>query len=318
MIEYPSCIMISILIPVYNFNIVSLVQELQRQASLESIPFEIIVMDDCSSELLKDQNKDVANLPGVKFIELKENIGRSRIRNKLASMASYSSLLFMDCDSEAPDPQYIRNYLPYCGKDIVVCGGRTYHVDPPDEPEHILRWLYGVHREQIPASIRSQQPYHAFMTANFMISKMLLSQIGFDESIIQYGHEDTLFGFELRKKQIPIIHIQNPLVHIGLEIAREFLRKTSESVANLLNLVEHGKIGLDDCHDIRLLRAYEFLRRMRMVSVYLKFYYQVERSVMRNLLGTNPSLRRFDLYKLFLLSKMIRHGNHPIPAMSRS
>lgn len=309
--------MISILIPVYNFKIVSLVTELQRQVSLESIPYEIIVMDDCSSELLRDQNKDVASLPGVKFIELGENIGRSRIRNKLASMACYSTLLFMDCDSEVPDPHYIHNYLPYCGKDMVVCGGRVYTPEAPEEPEHILRWLYGISREQIPASVRGRQPYRGFMTANFMISKMVLSQIGFDESIIQYGHEDTLFGFALRKKKIPVVHIQNPLVHIGLEIAREFLRKTGESVANLLSLVEQGKIDLQDCQDIRLLRAYEMLRRMRIVRLYLRVYQQLERGVMQNLLGTNPSLKAFDLYKLFLLSRLIHQGNHPIPALSR-
>jgi glycosyltransferase involved in cell wall biosynthesis len=309
--------MISILVPVYNFRIVTLVEELHRQVTLAGIPFEIIVMDDGSSLLLKDQNKEVAALPGVTFIELAENIGRSRIRNKLASMATYSSLLFMDCDAEIPDPEYINNYLPYCGKDVVVCGGRTYHSEPPEEPEHILRWLYGVHREQIPATIRSQNPYHSFMTANFMISKAVLSRIGFDESIIQYGHEDTLFGFELRKNNIPVIHIQNPLVHIGLEIAREFLRKTSESVSNLISLVEHGKISLSDCHDIRLLRAFESLRRMHMVRIYLKVYYQVERAVMRNLTGSNPSLRAFDMYKLFLLTKLVHQGNHPIPALGR-
>jgi glycosyltransferase involved in cell wall biosynthesis len=309
--------MISILIPVFNFNIVSLVRELQRQISLESVPYEIIVMDDCSSELLRDQNKDVASLPGVTFIELTENIGRSRIRNRLASIANYSTLLFMDCDSEVSDDQYIRNYLPYCGKDMVVCGGRSYHPEAPEEPEHILRWLYGVRREQIPASVRGIQPYRSFMTANFMISKMVLSQIGFDESIVHYGHEDTLFGFALRKSKIPVLHIQNPLLHIGLEISREFLRKTGESVTNLLSLVEQGKIDLRDCQDIRVLRAYELLRRWHLVRLYLRFYHQFERGIMQNLLGTNPSLKAFDLYKLFMLSRLIHQGNHPIPALNR-
>ena len=90
--------MLSILIPVYNFNIVPLVKELHGQASRLSIPFEIIVLDDCSSELLRDQNKEVSSLPGVKFKILDRNIGRARIRNRLAEMAKYSSLLFMDCD----------------------------------------------------------------------------------------------------------------------------------------------------------------------------------------------------------------------------
>ncbi len=208
--------MISILIPVYNCNIVSLVNELHNQASVASVPVEIIVVDDCSSELLRDQNKDVNKLPGVKFIELEKNIGRASIRNKLAGMASFPTLLFMDCDSEVPDPDYIKNYLPYCGKEVVVCGGRIYRPVPPDEPEMMLRWLYGIKREQLPANVRSKDPYHSFMTNNFLISRSILSQIRFDESLVQYGHEDTLFGFELKKKGIPVIHIQNPLIHTGL------------------------------------------------------------------------------------------------------
>jgi glycosyltransferase involved in cell wall biosynthesis len=71
--------MISILIPVYNCNIVSLVKDLHDQAAVASVPIEIIVVDDCSSELLRDQNKDVNEMADVKFIALDKNIGRASI-----------------------------------------------------------------------------------------------------------------------------------------------------------------------------------------------------------------------------------------------
>jgi GT2 family glycosyltransferase len=309
--------MLSILVPVYNFNIVSLVTELHRQASLAAVPFEIVVLDDCSSVLLRDQNKDVAKLPGVKFHELNRNIGRASIRNRLAGMAEFSSLLFMDCDSEVSEFNFIANYLPYCGQDVVVCGGRIYKPEPPDESELLLRWLYGTHREQLSASVRKDDPYHSFMTNNFLISRSILSQIQFDETIVQYGHEDTLFGFELRKRGIPIVHIQNPLIHIGLEIAREFIRKTSEGIENLITLVQEGKIEQQDFKDIRLLQAYETLNRFRMVNLFLLLYFPMERVVMRNLLGANPSLRAFDLYKLSLLARLIRKNRFPMPFFSR-
>jgi GT2 family glycosyltransferase len=310
--------MISILIPIYNFNIVALVTELQKQAAGTMVPFEIIVLDDCSSELLRDQNKDVARLPGVKFMELDKNIGRASIRNRLAGMAVFSSLLFMDCDSEIPDQNFIKNYLPYCGMDIVVCGGRIYRNDPPEEPDQMLRWLYGIHREQIPVHVRSKKPYHSFMTNNFLISRSILSRIRFDESIVQYGHEDTLFGFELRKKGIEVIHIHNPLIHIGLESANEFIRKTGESVENLLTLVHVGKIEKQDFKEIKLLRTYESLHHWRLVNPYLMLYNQVERIVMANLLGSNPSMRFFDFYKLYVLAKLIRKNRNTFPSFSWS
>jgi len=300
--------MISILIPIYNFNIVSLVTELQRQASTALVPFEIIVLDDCSSVLLRDQNMDVAKLPGVKFHELELNIGRASIRNRLAAMAQYSTLLFMDCDSEVADMHYIENYLPYCGKEVVVCGGRIYRPDPPEEPDFLLRWLYGLRREQLAVKVRSRNPHHSFMTNNFLISKSILSQIRFDETIVQYGHEDTLFGYELKRKNIPVIHIHNPLIHIGLEIAREFLRKTNEGIENLMKLIQAGKIRREDIQDISLLRAYSLLTRYRLAKPFLFLYNQAERTIMDNLLGSNPGMLAFDLYKLAFLAKLIRRN----------
>ena len=303
--------MISILIPVYNFNITDLVKELHKQALGASVPFEIIVLDDCSSELLRDQNKDVSKLYGVKFQELDKNIGRARIRNKLAAMAGYASLLFMDCDSEVPSDHFIEKYLPFCNKEVVVCGGRTYRPEPPDEPDFLLRWSYGIHREQIAVAERNRDPYHSFMTNNFLISKSILSQILFDESIVQYGHEDTLFGIELKKKGIQVIHIQNPLVHIGLEMSQEFMRKTREGIENLYMLVKNGRIDNNDIQDIRLLKAYNLLKKYRLVSVYMFFYDMILQTITRNLAGSNPSMLAFDLYKLSVLASLIRRDKIP-------
>lgn len=298
--------MLSILIPVYNFNIVPLVVELHRQAVKASIPFEIIVLDDCSSELLRDQNKDVSNLPHVHFYELDKNIGRARIRNRLAEMAVYANLLFMDCDSEVPSERYIQDYLAFCDHGVVVCGGRTYRPDPPEEHEFLLRWLYGVRREQISDVVRNKNPYRCFMTNNFLIPRDILLQIQFDESIVQYGHEDTLFGLELRKKNIPVKHIKDPLVHIGLEISWEYLRKTSEGIANLLMLIDSGKILRNDIKYIRILKAYETIRKYRLEGIYRFLYSSVTNTVMRNLLGSNPSIFAFDLYKLSIFSNLFK------------
>jgi GT2 family glycosyltransferase len=215
----------------------------------------------------------------------------------------------MDCDSKVPDPDYIKKYLPYSGREIVVCGGRIYKPVPPDEPDMMLRWLYGIKREQIPAKIRNQHPYHSFMTNNFLISRSILSQIRFDESLIQYGHEDTLFGFELKKKGFPVIHIQNPLIHTGLEITSEFLRKTSEGIENLVSLIVQGKLDREGFEDIKILRVYNKMSRFGLVNLYLRFYYQFERTVLQNLMGINPSLFYFDLYKLAVLAKIIRKNN---------
>lgn len=298
--------MLSILIPVYNFNIVLLVNALHRQVLDAGIPFEIIVLDDCSSELLRDQNKGVGKLKYVRFTELDRNIGRARIRNRLADMAKYSSLLFMDCDSEVPDDQYIARYIPYTGHEVVVCGGRTYKPEQPEEPEYFLRWLYGLSHEQIPAQKRITHPYRSFMTNNFMISKSILTQVHFDESIVKYGHEDTLFGLELKKRNIPIIHIQNPLIHIGLETTGEYLIKTGESIENLVKLVKSGKIDKKYYDDIRILRYFAFLKKYGLSKIFIRIFGSLYNPLYHNMSGSNPSLFFFGLYKLTLFCRAMR------------
>ena len=60
--------MISICIPIYNFNVVNLVDELVKQGKTLSVPYEIILIDDCSSLKFKKINKQVCQ--SVKYISL--------------------------------------------------------------------------------------------------------------------------------------------------------------------------------------------------------------------------------------------------------
>ena len=138
--------MLSILIPTYNYDCTQLVMDLRRQAEDAAIRYEIIVMDDASATC-KEANQDINNLPHCQYIELAENIGRSRIRNRLADMAKYNSLLFMDCDAAVCKSDFISAYLPYCkNQSQVVIGGTAY--DPNEtNPAYSLRLTYGLKRE---------------------------------------------------------------------------------------------------------------------------------------------------------------------------
>ena len=90
--------MLSILIPVYNYDCSELVAALDKQAVRLNINYEILVADDASEESFRQRNRVINERPNCRYIELSENVGRSRIRNILASEAQYGYLLFMDCD----------------------------------------------------------------------------------------------------------------------------------------------------------------------------------------------------------------------------
>ncbi|MBK5286467.1 MAG: glycosyltransferase, partial [Bacteroidia bacterium] len=190
--------MLSILIPVFNFEITSLVRSLHEQCEENKIQYEIFCLDDTSSNQFHVINSSVSALPNVLYKRLEKNLGRSRIRNKLAQEAKYENLLFMDCDSEVVSKEFIKTYIPYCNNEKVTCGGRVYEETIPADRKKILRWKSGRRSEETTAAIRNRNPFNSFMTNNFLISKKIFLENRLDESLSGYGHEDTLFGFQLK------------------------------------------------------------------------------------------------------------------------
>ncbi len=290
--------MLSILIPVYNFNVVELVKSLNSQANQAKVDFEIIVIDDASEEKYKKTNRRIADIPHIKYFEEKENLGRSRIRNKLADLSSYQHLLFVDCDSKVCNSDYIQKYLEYCSSEVVICGGRSYLPELPAENSYYLRWLHGIRREQFSAEVRNSEPNKSFMTNNFLISKIIFNKVRFDETIASYGHEDTLFGYELKKNNIIINHIDNPLVHLGLETNEEFVKKTKEGVENLNQIMRQNGYEKVFFRDITLLYWFKFLQKLG-INRFLRFLFRKsEKRLYKYLVNNKPRLLFFDLYKL--------------------
>jgi glycosyltransferase involved in cell wall biosynthesis len=292
--------MLSILIPVYNFDVTTLVNDLHKQASAAGIVFEIRCYDDCSYAAFKELNATTSQHSSVEYIELPENFGRSKIRNRLADDARYEQLLFMDCDSQVENDQFIQNYLDHANSTGLVYGGRSYAPQAPDDEKLYLRWFYGVQREVVSAATRSNKPYHSFMTNNFLIPKAIYQAIKLNEDLKGYGHEDTLFGKELQRKNIPIQHIDNPLRHIGLEEAREFLRKTKEGLKNLLFLINREEIG----KEVKICRYFARGKKLGVNKTLLKSFDRHEYKIEQNLLSATPNLKRFDYYKLANLIRL--------------
>lgn len=293
--------MLSILIPIYNFDVRQLVHDLHQQVIETNIPFEILCFDDGSEEKFDILNKEITTESRIIFHKLPTNLGRARIRNALAKAAEYPYLLFMDCDLKVVSPSYIKNYIQYLQTNVLLYGGISYAPTPPDSPAQYFRWYYGTQREQITAAVRQKNPYHAFLPSNFLISKAIFEQIQFDERLTQYGHEDTLFGLELQKRQIKILHLDNPLEHIGLEDGAAFLQKTQQGIQNLAFLSpENPQLNT------RLLQTYKQLQKWRLTGAVHFILKPLNPFILQNLKSKTPNLKLFDLYKLQLLIQVTK------------
>ncbi|MCC6723970.1 MAG: glycosyltransferase, partial [Saprospiraceae bacterium] len=152
--------MLSILIPIFNFDIRPLVKDLHEQCETLGIGYEIVCFDDGSTSEYKLLNKEIWKLPNVIYREMPQNLGRSAIRNALGKAARFDFLLFMDCDSKVVSSDFIKNYvgftrvslnplaLPHANDsgdklestpppgipNALIYGGRCYSNSPPADP----------------------------------------------------------------------------------------------------------------------------------------------------------------------------------------
>jgi glycosyltransferase involved in cell wall biosynthesis len=302
--------MISICIPVYNFNITTLAEELYKQAGKLLVPYEIILIDDASSEEWRKQNEQA----GSKFIYIKldHNIGRSKIRNLFLRYANYDYLLFLDCDSLIISDGFLAKYAALIEKYHfpVICGGRIYSKLFPG-PNRKLRWKYGIVRESKPFETRKKNPYKSFMTNNFLIDRKVLQDVQFDERITEYGHEDTLFGFNLKKKGINILHIDNPVLNGDIETNYEYLKKTEKGVANLVYILKYLNYDRDFISDVNILSVYEKVKFNNLAGIFNILFFCLRPALRFLLVRGFVNLRVFDFYKLgFLIhmQKLMRHA----------
>ncbi|MEG1546098.1 MAG: glycosyltransferase [Bacteroides sp.] len=284
--------MLSILIPTYNYNCYPLVEELWQQAKELNAPFEIIVADDASREEMKIDNRQINKLSNCRYLELEKNIGRACIRNLLGEEAQYKYLLFLDSDAGIKEKLFLRKYLEVAPSADVVCGG-LLHPSSPISASSTLRYRYEKNADKRRnVSYRREFPYKQFTAFNLLIKKEVFLAIKFDESFVLYGHEDTVLGAELKRRSIPILHIDNALYHLGLESNEIFLRKTEISIANLI--CEKDKLKKSS----RLYLNYSSLCNKGMKPFIMLSFKLFSKALRKNLLGTHPNMKLFALYKL--------------------
>ena len=129
--------MITILIPVYNYDLTPLVNCLHQVIEDSNIYDEIIIgADGCDTSCIKTF-RALAKLPKVKLFISKPNIGRAAIRNRLTDEAKGSHVLFIDADAliEGSASFYLNKWVEDINIAPVICGGTAYRDLPPDDPD---------------------------------------------------------------------------------------------------------------------------------------------------------------------------------------
>jgi glycosyltransferase involved in cell wall biosynthesis len=294
---------ISLLIPVFDYDIVALVHSMK--SAIGKVPEfdEILIGDDGSSVEYRKKYKSLEG-DGVRVIYSKKNIGRAAIRNRLALEAKGDFLLFVDADVMLPGTAeaYILKWLPMLGKSRVIIGGTLYRDSPPGDPDKLLRWKYGKVKEQRKAAVRNKNPHAGFSTFNVLIEKSVFSRIRFNEELKQYGHEDTLMGYQLKKASIEVLHIDNGLFHEGLESNKDFLIKTKLGIENLSKLYDNVTDKRAFSETDRILKFYNRLRLLRVTRILAGIFIRYRDQMEIRLDSSKISLILFGFYKICMFS----------------
>jgi len=291
--------MLSILIPTYNYAILALVKNVHQQCLEAQIPFEIICLDDQSDNDYQIENLNISTLPNCIYNVNQTNVGRTRTRQRLAEQAKYDWLLFLDADVIPVTSAFIQHYIDAIQPNTVIFGGYQYEKESTDATK-ILRYRYGKEREEKYASERNKNPYTYVFSGNMLVPKSIFLNFNYQANEKNYGM-DIYFGYQLYQQHISVLHLDNPILHLGLETNEVYFQTALQGVESRKKYLLHEK-GVDQMNP--LVQAYAKLKKLgltKLVSVGFKI---VAPFLKKNILSTNPKLVYFDIYRLGYLCSL--------------
>jgi glycosyltransferase involved in cell wall biosynthesis len=231
---------LSVLIPFLNDDPRRLIQALDAEAAALGGLVEIVLLDDGAGDdaLARKVGEAVEamRLP-TRLVQLPKNEGRSKGRNRLARHARSAQLLFLDSDMLPDAPDFLGRYLELVRVEApqVAFGGFSLK-QAPDVREHRLHRRMASRSDCAPAARRRKAPAKYVFTSNLLIRREVFEAERFDEGFTGWGWEDVEWGVRVARKH-PILHIDNPATHLGLDPARIIAMKYEQSADNFARLL---------------------------------------------------------------------------------
>lgn len=230
---------LSILIPLYNWDVTRLIEALRSEvesAGLQS-SVEVKCLDDASTNSqLREINRSLfakGRRKWEEYLEAPLNRGRAKTCNALAEAANGEWLLIMDADVVPDSSKYLQNYICETGKNRAdaICGGTGYSQRTMSGPEYDFYIHLVTTAGQSDAVRRNRIPWKIVLTSNMLVKREVFRQLPFDSRFEKYGYEDQEWGIRV-KNAFRLLHIDNTVSHLGLQTKEELYRKLRVSIGN--------------------------------------------------------------------------------------
>ena len=180
----------SIIIPTFNSidTIEPLLHSLENQ-SMASSDFEIIVVDDLSSDGTREFLKSYKAEAPFQLLMQETNSGIAAARNRAIEITKSDILLFLDSDMEV-DPDWVENHtVPMENGDWDGSVGQVNH--DINLSSTFTRYLNDPRRGAKRFGVGQQLSHKYFLFGNASLrKKMILGVGGFDEKIKKWGGEE--------------------------------------------------------------------------------------------------------------------------------
>ena len=97
------------------------------------------------------------------------------------------------------------------------------------------------------------------------------------------------------QKNIRIVHVDNPIYHLGLDTFKDAIQKEKESLTALKYLIDNILISVNY---LKISKIFSVIKQYKLQSV-ISFFYKISQSLfLKNLSSNHPSMFVFDLYRL--------------------
>ncbi len=231
---------LSVLIPFLRDDPRPLLAALETEAAALAGAVEVVVMDDGTADPMLTQAIETRiatfALP-VTLLTLATNEGRSKGRNRLATAARGRSLLFLDSDMRPDTPHFLGTWADLVRRDdpAVAFGGFSLLQAPTDRRFAVHRSM-AAKSECVPHDIRALTPEKYVYTSNLLVRRDVFDSEGFDAAFAGWGWEDVEWAMRVSRRY-PVIHVDNPATHMGLDTVQALAGKYEQSAANFARVI---------------------------------------------------------------------------------